>query len=85
MKLFRDEAAEKNIEIDEHLVNHVGFLFARDPLVLFEKRIKIDNETETAHFENIQSTNWNSVRLKPPPSLHETSIGWRVEFRTMES
>lgn len=28
-------------------------------------------------------TNWNSVRLKAPPSL-DSEIGWRVEFRTTE-
>lgn len=32
--------------------------------------------------KNIQSTNWNSVRFKPPP--FGSQIGWRVEFRTME-
>lgn len=32
--------------------------------------------------QNIQSTNWQTVRFKPPPlSGH---IGWRVEFRSME-
>jgi glutamate--cysteine ligase catalytic subunit len=36
-----------------------------------------------AHFENLQSTNWNSLRFKPPPSK-TSSIGWRVEFRTMD-
>jgi hypothetical protein len=32
--------------------------------------------------QNIQSTNWQTLRLKPPPP--GTSIGWRVEFRSME-
>ena len=32
-------------------------------------------------FEMINSTNWNSVRFKIPI---DDSIGWRVEFRTME-
>ena len=32
--------------------------------------------------QNIQSTNWQTVRFKPPP-VHST-IGWRVEFRSME-
>ena len=38
-------------------------------------------ENEPDLFEMINSTNWNSVRFKIP--LNET-IGWRVEFRTME-
>ena len=33
--------------------------------------------------QNIQSTNWQTMRFKPPPpNAHE--IGWRVEFRPME-
>lgn len=34
------------------------------------------------HFENIQSTNWQTMRFKPPPV--DSPIGWRVEFRSME-
>ena len=47
----------------------------------------MDDEKTTEHFENIQSTNWNSVRWKPPPPAHgptDPRIGWRTEFRTME-
>lgn len=32
--------------------------------------------------QNIQSTNWQTMRFKPPPN---PSIGWRVEFRPCES
>ena len=32
--------------------------------------------------QNIQSTNWQTVRFKPPPV--NSKIGWRVEFRPME-
>jgi len=32
--------------------------------------------------ENIQSTNWQSLRFKVPPP--NSDIGWRIEFRTME-
>jgi len=71
---------------DELLANHIGHLFIRDPLVVFEEHVKIDDETRTDHFENIQSTNWNSVRWKPPPVMEANSphIGWRTELRTME-
>ena len=31
----------------------------------------------------MQSTNWNSVRFKPPPSMN-SEIGWRVELRPCE-
>ena len=32
--------------------------------------------------QNIQSTNWQTMRFKPPPP--GSNIGWRVEFRSME-
>ena len=34
-------------------------------------------------FQNIQSTNWQSMRFKPPPP--GSPIGWRVEFRVLEA
>ena len=37
----------------------------------------------SSHFENLQSTNWNSLRFKNPPT-EDSSIGWRVEFRPMD-
>ena len=36
-----------------------------------------------SHFENLQSTNWNSLRFKNPPT-EDSNIGWRVEFRPMD-
>jgi glutamate--cysteine ligase catalytic subunit len=36
-----------------------------------------------SHFENLQSTNWNSLRFKSPPS-EDSNIGWRVEFRPLD-
>jgi glutamate--cysteine ligase catalytic subunit len=33
-------------------------------------------------FKNLQSTNWQHMRFKPPPP--GGNIGWRVEFRSME-
>lgn len=33
-------------------------------------------------WQNIQSTNWQTLRFKPPPP--NSPIGWRVEFRSME-
>jgi len=69
--------------IDERLAKHVAHLFVRDPLVVFSERIsEVDDKTSTEHFENIQSTNWNSMRWKPPGL--DVKTGWRVEFRTME-
>lgn len=69
--------------IDERLAQHVAHLFTRDPLVIFDESVEqVDDETASLHFENIQSTNWQTVRFKPPPP--DSQIGWRVEFRSME-
>ncbi|XP_012874519.1 PREDICTED: glutamate--cysteine ligase catalytic subunit [Dipodomys ordii] len=68
--------------IDHLLAQHVAHLFIRDPLTLFEEKIHMDDANESDHFENIQSTNWQTMRFKPPPP--NSDIGWRVEFRPME-
>ena len=62
-------------------------LFTRDPLVIFDGRIFVDDTTTTEHFENIQSTNWQSCRWKPPPlpAPGKPRIGWRTELRSMET
>mmetsp|Transcript_10386 Transcript_10386/g.19087 ORF Transcript_10386/g.19087 Transcript_10386/m.19087 type:complete len:966 (+) Transcript_10386:169-3066(+) len=55
--------------VDLPLAQHVSHLFVRDPLVCFEGMVtEVDDETETQHFENIQSTNWQTMRWKPPPA-----------------
>ncbi|KAK7035478.1 glutamate--cysteine ligase [Paramarasmius palmivorus] len=68
--------------IDDLLSKHISHLFIRDPLVVFSETIDQDDETSNDHFENIQSTNWQTLRFKPPPP--NSPIGWRVEFRSME-
>ncbi|KAH7916569.1 glutamate-cysteine ligase-domain-containing protein [Hygrophoropsis aurantiaca] len=68
--------------IDELLSKHISHLFIRDPLVVFSETINQDDASSSDHFENIQSTNWQTLRFKPPPP--NSPIGWRVEFRSME-
>ncbi|KAJ8603468.1 hypothetical protein CTAYLR_005098 [Chrysophaeum taylorii] len=73
--------------VDPALARHVAGLFARDPLVVFEGKVtQVDDDVSSDHFDNIQSTNWNTVRLKPPPptATNATGPGWRTEFRPME-
>jgi glutamate--cysteine ligase catalytic subunit len=93
-----DPATEERLlkeGLDAALAHHVAHLFVRDPLVIFEGRTsEVSDEDSTDHWENIQSTNWQTVRWKPPPPLPppEASaggtppplIGWRTEFRSME-
>ncbi|XP_077989695.1 glutamate--cysteine ligase catalytic subunit-like [Glandiceps talaboti] len=71
-----------NSGIDKLLARHIAHLFIRDPVSLFSEKINLDDENDTDHFENIQSTNWQTMRFKPPPA--NSTIGWRVEFRPAE-
>ncbi|EEB05961.1 glutamate-cysteine ligase Gcs1 [Schizosaccharomyces japonicus yFS275] len=68
--------------IDEKLARHVAHIFFRDPLVIFSDSIHQDNTKSNGFFENLNSTNWQSIRFKPPPP--QSNIGWRVEFRSLE-
>lgn len=68
--------------IDDLLARHLAHLFIRDPLVVYDDKIELDDTKQSDHFENIQSTNWQTVRFKPPPP--NSDIGWRTEFRPME-
>lgn len=68
--------------MDDLLATHFAHLFIRDPIVVFAEDMKELNLNKTNHFENLQSTNWQHMRFKPPP--HDKDTGWRVEFRPME-
>ena len=72
--------------MDDRLAFHVASLFVRDPIPTYDyehDETLFNSSKLTAHFENLQSSNWNSMRFKPPPSV-DSKIGWRVEFRTMD-
>ncbi|KAI0164361.1 GCS-domain-containing protein [Hypoxylon sp. FL1284] len=68
--------------MDDRLATHFAHLFIRDPIVIFNEDLEKLDLTKADHFENIQSTNWQHMRFKPPPP--GSDIGWRVEFRPME-
>ena len=69
--------------MDQRLAAHFGHLFIRDPLIVYEEDLEKVDLNETKRFEMIQSTNWQSLRLKPPV-LSSNGTGWRIEVRTME-
>ena len=71
--------------VDPLMAQHVAHLFIRDSVSMFRNKVNEDGEYEEDdmdHFENIQSTNWQTMRFKPPPPGDK--IGWRVEFRPCE-
>ncbi|KAF2005601.1 glutamate-cysteine ligase, partial [Amniculicola lignicola CBS 123094] len=68
--------------MDDLLATHFAHLFVRDPIVVFAEDLQELDLNKADHFENLQSTNWQHMRFKPPPV--GSDIGWRVEFRPME-
>lgn len=70
-------------DIDHLLAQHIAHLFIRDSVSMFSEKVDQNDEEDTDHFENIQSTNWQTMRFKPPPP--NSKIGWRVEFRPCEA
>lgn len=83
-KFLKKKSKEMDMKIDKKLIDHFASLFVRDSLCIFKATVEHEiNLDDTKLFEAIQSTNWNDVRFKPPPSMG-SSIGWRVEFRSMD-
>ncbi|EKX73627.1 glutamate cysteine ligase, putative [Theileria equi strain WA] len=77
--------------VDSILARHFAHIFLYQPLVVYKEDFDaVDCSATDAHFEVFQSTNWNSVRFKPPPVVkHEKEgttypIPWRVELRPCE-
>ncbi|KAL6928174.1 hypothetical protein ACO0SA_002906 [Hanseniaspora valbyensis] len=76
----------KELNGDENLARHFAHLFIRDPIVIFEENVD-DVDDNMDHFENINSTNWQSLRFKIPHKISEGDApepGFRVEFRPLE-
>lgn len=83
---FKDMLMKEG-RIDGILANHLAHLFVRDPLVQFDGAVtEVDDKTSVEHFDSINSTNWQTVRFKPPPLQQADAphVGWRTEFRSME-
>ncbi|KAF7492032.1 Glutamate--cysteine ligase catalytic subunit [Sarcoptes scabiei] len=86
IKIIYDEDFYKILtenRVPKLISKHIAHLFIRDPLVVFKEKLETNDQTDSDHFENIQSTNWQTMRFKPPPSS-SPEIGWRIEFRPME-
>ena len=81
--IYNEEYYEKMVKegIDSLIAKHIAHLFIRDPISLFAENLDQNDDVDVNHFENIQSTNWQTMRFKPPT---DPTIGWRIEFRPME-
>jgi len=67
----------KGRDIDTMLAKHLAHMFARDPLVIFDDAIELENDKVLDHFDNLQSTNWRTMRWKPPT----LDIGFEAQKR----
>ena len=69
--------------ISENLATHFCNLCVRDPLVIFEEKINIKDKNDMTHFENINSSNWNSLRFKLPRPA-DNDFSYKIEVRTSD-
>ena len=72
-----------NSGISENLSTHFCNLLVRDPLVVFDKKINITDENDMTHFENINSSNWNSLRFKLPRPA-DNDLSYKIEIRSCD-
>mmetsp|Transcript_4847 Transcript_4847/g.14099 ORF Transcript_4847/g.14099 Transcript_4847/m.14099 type:complete len:684 (+) Transcript_4847:97-2148(+) len=85
-----DEATFAALQVEgleEPVARHVAHLLARDPLIAFHGAVEeVDDSNSMEHYESLNTTNWQTMRWKPPPASSEGGphIGWRTEFRSME-
>lgn len=65
------------------IAEHICNLFVKDPILIYEKKILINDPHDMSHFINLQSTNWNSLRFKPPvPSDNDDCF--KIEIRSAD-
>ncbi|KAF9011735.1 gamma glutamylcysteine synthetase [Cyathus striatus] len=67
----------------QQLCQFLATLFIRDPLLVFANNLHPNGPDDVRHFENINSSVWQTMRLKPP--VPKSKLGWRIEFRSMEA
>lgn len=65
--------------VDHVMAQHVAHMFMRDPLIMFSGKVHQNDDEDTGHFDNINTSTWLTLRFKP--ALPNTDLGWRVEFR----
>ena len=51
MEFAKEQAEEMELEIDDALIKHLGFMFMRDPMVIFPDKIFLDDNCHVNHFE----------------------------------
>lgn len=74
----------KNNGIPKILAKHIAHLFIRDPIIMYQNDVdRLTKEIPDNYdfFLNINSSNWNNVRLKPPLNKKDS---WKLEIRVFD-
>ena len=66
--------------VDPMIARHFAHILSFDPLLLMPDHVK-ESEESIAHYLNLNSSVWQSLRLKLPESRR---LGWRIEVRSMD-
>jgi len=85
-KLPIDEQILKTLQaegIPNRLAVHISNILYRDPLVIFDQKLNMIDSKDRSHWENFNSTNWNSLRFKPP-KIEDNDNCFKVEIRPCE-
>ena len=69
-------------DFSERLATHFSNILVRDPLVIFDEKINTEDK-DPSPFENFNSTNWNSLRFKPPRKEDNDNC-FKIEVRPCE-
>lgn len=61
----------------------ISLIYSFAILIVFDEDLEKVNLAESRRLDQIQSTNWQTLRFKPPP-FSAKDVGWQVEIRSME-
>ena len=64
----------------DRFAKYICNLLVRDPMCIFDNKIEVDDNQDPTHFLNFMSTNWNSIRFKPPLPLDKDHL-FKLEVR----
>ncbi|KAI8121621.1 Glutamate--cysteine ligase catalytic subunit [Lucilia cuprina] len=82
IELYYDQEVYNHLHnegVDHVMAQHIAHIFMRDPLIMFTGQVDQNDEEETGHFDNINTSTWQTLRFKP--AIPNTDLGCRVEFR----
>ena len=73
----------KEAGVSRRLSEHFSNLLVRDPLLVYENVEEFSQNEPMFNFEVFNSTNWNTVRFKPPRSIDGDNF-FKIEVRPCE-